>query len=615
MEFTDGVVRLVREFGPVWGPILALVFSVGCWFSYRWNQGARNWSLLADKRLWIGLACGIPLLIVWECYYYRYGGLPEPFRTGEVGILIAEVPGDQNQQRQTAYQAAIVQLVQTTPELKDIVKVRLVDRSLPRDLERQHAEAVKLGRWLHATFVLRPNALADFEEPWITIVDQPTFSISDTSMGTFSIAELAQPDRLRLPRDIVQLARCTLAISLYQRGSYDEASRELGTVLTSPDLPKAAPTRADLDVIYGNALQATGHVGDAKKVYTEAIRLNPMSAEAHANLGWALLREGSYDEGAREARAAIAIKPDLSDAHVTLGTAVHLMGRLDEAIAEFRLAVKYSPTSTHAHNNLGNALNDKGLRDEAVSELQYALSLDPNFAEGYVNLCNVLANKGRHKEATANCRKALELKPGLGEAHYSLGGRLLEEAWAGNGSYDEAIAELRQATKLSPNLAAAHYGLGLALAWNGQSRGLTDGYYNEAIIEFGRAIQLDPKDAEARRNLATAFDWAGRLDDGIAEYRKAIAINPNQVDAHYNLGNDLMQKHRYKEASREFGQVVSLSPDSFDGYSKLCNSLVCAREYTKATAACDTAHRLQSKPRTPLAPPLPGFKSLTSPFT
>jgi len=593
MPWAD-IIRLIREFGPIWGPPV-LVVSVLYWrVQYRWNQGARDGQLWLDKYLWITFVCGVILLASWERYYYRYWGLPEPFTTGEVGILIAEVPGDQNREQQTAYQAAIIQLIRASPELKNIVKVRLLERLLPPDLERQHAEAVKLGRWLHAAFVLRPNALADFEEPWITIVDQPAFPSSDTSMGTFSIAQLAQPDELRLPRDIVQLARCTLAISFYQKGSFDEASREFASILASPDLPKAAPTRADLGVTYGNTLQATGHIDDAEKAYREAITLNPASAEAHTNLGWALFSQGLYEEGASEARKAIEIKPDLSDAHLTLGAALQLMGKVDEAIAEDRVAIKYGPTSISPHINLGNALNRKGMRDEAISEIRYALSLNPNFAEGYVSLGIVFIDEGQYSDGIANYRKAIGLKPDLAQAHFDLGSALYKEAVAENGTYDEAIAEFRQAIRLMPNLSDAHHGLGLALGRRGQALGLTGGYYDESIIEFRRSIQLEPNNAEYHRNLATAFDRARRLDDGIAEYKKALRINPDHVEAHYNLGNDLLQKHQYKEASREFGQVVRLTPNSFDGYFKLCNALVSASEYVQAIAPCE--HSIALKP-------------------
>ncbi len=611
---TPDEIRLIRELGPIWGPALALVFVFVAWLRHRWNRGMRGAKLFADKRVGIALICGLILLAGWEYYHFRFWGLPAPFRAGEVGILIAEAPGDQNLERQTAYQAAIMQLIQTTPELKDIVKVRLLGRLLPSDLEQQHAAAVKLGRWLHATFVLRPNALADIEEPWITIVDQPTFSNSDASMGTFSVSELAQPDKLRLPRDVLQLAQCTLVVSLYQRGSYEEASRELETVLASPELPKAAPTRADLNLTYGNALQATGHVGEAENAYRETIRLNPKSAEAHSNLGWALIKDGSYEESASEARQAIEIKPDLADAHITLGAALLRMRKFDDAIAEYRLAIGYSPNSADAHNNLGNALNAKGLRNEASSEIRYAIYLNPNSAESHVNLCNVLGDMGQYDKAIANCRKALELRPNLAEAYVDLGNLLSKKADAGDKSYDEAIVEFRQAIKLSPNMGYAHYGLGLALGLKGEALNLTGAYYDESISEFKHAIQLEPNDADYHRNLATSLDREARTDEGIAEYKKAIAINPNYAEAHYNLGNDLMQKHRYKEASREFGLAVTLNSKSFDAYFQLCKSLVAAREHAQAAAACEIARKLNSRPR-PFVPTVPRFNTLASPVT
>jgi tetratricopeptide (TPR) repeat protein len=264
--------------------------------------------------------------------------LPEPFRSGEVGILIAEARGDENHERQTAYQAAILHAIEATPELRDIVKVRLLENMLSADIEKQQTEALRFGRLLHASFVLQPNAVAGFEEPWITIVDQPAFTSSHASMGSFATVELAQPDNLRLPRDVLQLAKCTLALLLYRQHEYEAVLKNLDDLFNSPDMPEAAPSQADLRVLYGNTLLGVGRISEGEIAYREAIKLDARTVEGHSNLGWALGLQGQFDESADEARKAIELRPSLADAHVTLGVAMAHSGRLDEGIAEYKVS-------------------------------------------------------------------------------------------------------------------------------------------------------------------------------------------------------------------------------------------------------------------------------------
>jgi len=535
---------------------------------------------------------------------HKASGMPEPFRPEEVGILIAEAPGDENHARQTAYQAAILHMIEATPELKDLVKVRLLEKLLSPDIEAQHADALKLGRSLHASFVLQPNGLAGFEEPWITIVDQPAFTSSHAFMGSFATLELAQPDKLRLPRDVIQLARCTLALLLYREHLYEAAVQNLDAVLASPDIPKAAPLQADLRIAYGNALLGIRRVSDAEVAYRDAIKLNPDSAEAHNNLGWALCLQEEFDESMHEARKAIELRPSYADAHVTLGVAMAHTGRLDEAIAEYRVAAKYGPNLPYVYSDLGNAFRKKGMLDKAIAEQRHAIELDPNYGPAYLSLGAVFGDRKQYKEAISNDKKAIELlrdspqwttisgnspdgKPQgrvsfLAAAYFSLASDHLELVKGENGSYDEVIAEFREAVRLAPGFAEAHYGLGDALGLSGA--------LDEAVAEFRQAVELKPNYAAAHHDLGVALEKKGEFDDAIGEHRRAVSICPD-YENHYSLGVALCNRMRYEEALQEIQEAVRLKPDFPDGYLKLCEvySIEVSRE---ATAACQGAVKL-----------------------
>ena len=326
-------IRLALAYPILTLPLIAICarFMVAPYGRYLWNRGRRRF------RLWL------PVLGAYLCisflaagYWYRFWGVPPPFGKDEVGFLIAEVPGDVERQRQNAYAQAIRKQVEMTPSLKGVVRVRLIERPLPADPEKQHAKALQIGHWLHAAFVLRPYTSEGFQEPWLTVVDQPEFSRPEAPVGKFQNSELANLEELALPSDLVLLARCALALSFYRRASHDQAARELRDVLAAPRLPALAPSRSGLSFIYGNALYSLGNADGAIAQFKEALRLKPDDAGAHNNLGNALRHKHDLDGAIAEYREALRLKPDLALVHNNLGIALRDKDDLDGAMAELR---------------------------------------------------------------------------------------------------------------------------------------------------------------------------------------------------------------------------------------------------------------------------------------
>jgi tetratricopeptide (TPR) repeat protein len=57
-----------------------------------------------------------------------------------------------------------------------------------------------------------------------------------------------------------------------------------------------------------------GRIPEAIEQFHEALRVNPNNAEAHANLGLALLDSGKARESIPEFEAALRLKPELKGA-------------------------------------------------------------------------------------------------------------------------------------------------------------------------------------------------------------------------------------------------------------------------------------------------------------
>jgi tetratricopeptide (TPR) repeat protein len=291
---------------------------------------------------------------------YRYVGLPPAFAKDEIGILVAEVPDQPNREQQTAYQNAIIDRIRGIQQLRDVVKVRLIERPLPFDLVEQQTEALKIGRWLGASFVLRPFSVEGMQEPRLTVVNNPYFSNSESRIGgKFQNAQLANLDQLSLPRDLALLAETSLALAFDERQSYAEAAQILGDVLKSPKLPDVAPSRSELNLICADDLYYSGNAIEAIAEYKEAIRLKPNFPEAHINLGYAFEYEGQYDAAIAEYRVAIRLKPNFVLAHYNLGNTLDHKGQYDAAITEYREAVRLAPDFAAAHTNLVTPLTKR----------------------------------------------------------------------------------------------------------------------------------------------------------------------------------------------------------------------------------------------------------------
>ncbi len=103
-------------------------------------------------------------------------------------------------------------------------------------------------------------------------------------------------------------------------------------------------------------------------------------AEAHNDLGNALLQVGRIQEAIGHYEQALRISPDYPEAHNDLGIALAQAGRIPEAIEHWEHALRVRPDFADAHFNLGLALEEMGRRPEAIAQLEQSLKLQPDFA-------------------------------------------------------------------------------------------------------------------------------------------------------------------------------------------------------------------------------------------
>jgi adenylate cyclase len=182
----------------------------------------------------------------------------------------------------------------------------------------------------------------------------------------------------------------------------------------------------------------------AKKLYNEAIALDPEYAEAYRLLGWVYAQEERAEESAFK---AIELNASLGSPHALLAFInVFFKGQYEDAIAEGEKAIELDPhaaenLSLHSYiltfNNkceralilaekairlnpypqayyfeaLGGALNCLKRSEEAVAAYEKSISLEPNRMWSHADLATIYIQLDREEDARAAVSEVIRINP------------------------------------------------------------------------------------------------------------------------------------------------------------------------------------------------------------
>ena len=296
-----------------------------------------------------------------------------------------------------------------------------------------------------------------------------------------------------------------------------------------------------------------GYWSDSIALFQHAVQVTRNNFVAYNDLGVALWKAGRVPEAIVAYQESVRSQPFFADAHYNLGTALmDTPGREGDAIHEMQTALKLDPQNAKARNNLGKLLAQGSASGPAQLEhFEAALRADPNQVEAHINLANALGQQGKFEDALREYRTALRLDPSRAITHVNLANVLASMP----GRIDEAIGEYRAAIKIAPDLAAAHFNLASALAEAGRR--------DDAVVEYRLAIKADPHLVQAHNDLGVVLaQMPGRLNEAIAEFEAALRQQPDFFDAHMNLGRALSQvPGRSADAIGELEKAYQIQPD------------------------------------------------------
>ena len=260
---------------------------------------------------------------------------------------------------------------------------------------------------------------------------------------------------------------------------------------------------------------------------------------------------GGHTGGAVASRIAVEQRPESADAHSNLGLALMNLGQFEEAGAALRRARELDPKHQSALQNSAELLRKQGRFEEAVEAYRAVLQHDRRYALAYAGLGDALFQLQRYEAAIEALSMSLDIQPGLPFAGklYLLMGRAARSL----GQLDRAEAYFRDAVEIEPDEAAALLDLAGVLRAQGRR--------DEAGALTDRARELRPNDPANLQNIAEALRKEKHYEQALAAYREVLAVSPGYALAHAGMGDTLFRMERFEESLDAFDRALAAQPD------------------------------------------------------
>ncbi len=190
-------------------------------------------------------------------------------------------------------------------------------------------------------------------------------------------------------------------------------------VSVAPDLSDEVRYRFNLALFY----QEEKNFPQAKREYEKVVRMWPLYAEAHNNLGVVYKELGMLDQGIDHLNRALALNLEYTRAYNNLGVIYQLKGDFAQAKKKYKKALAVDRNHLGSYNNLGLVYRAEKRLHEAREVLEKALTINPGYSQTHYNLALVLEELGELDQSRFHYRKFVDL---AGEENRQLADRVEE---------------------------------------------------------------------------------------------------------------------------------------------------------------------------------------------
>lgn len=322
-------------------------------------------------------------------------------------------------------------------------------------------------------------------------------------------------------------------------------------LLVACTTPGAAQTGQAIGRIdKGDEWADQGKYDKAVAEYSEAIRLDPDSARAFNNRGFARYKLGEHAEAVEDFGEALRLRPKYVQALNNRGNAHLALRRFDAAVTDFTAALEVNPLEAAALLGRGSAYRSLNQYRKAAADYSALIEQVENnrSTKGLLFLLNERAGlemaTGDYDAAVADLDRAIRLDPAYKYSHANRG-----KCWCEKGEYDRAVADLTEAIRLDPKYTWALIELGRT--WMKRQQ------YDRAVEALTRAAQADPGSRRAFATRGLCRRDRGELDKALADFDEALRLDPGYTFARNIRAGVLFQKGEADKAVAEWKTVVA----------------------------------------------------------
>ena len=224
-------------------------------------------------------------------------------------------------------------------------------------LEFQRAIDVRPGYWANYSAMgvaaVRAGRYSDAERSFLRVTElQPDNADAYTSLGT---VYLLTDQRERAIEYLQRSIRSSPTVNAWSNlgNTLTEAGRHEEALEAFRQAAALRPRDPLLQRNLGDGLQHLGRTREARAAYTEGARLatealavNPKSAESHGALAICLAKLGEFDKALKQVELAAALAPNAPEPFHRRAAVLALAGRRDEAIAALRAGLTHGLAPT-----------------------------------------------------------------------------------------------------------------------------------------------------------------------------------------------------------------------------------------------------------------------------
>ena len=384
---------------------------------------------------------------------------------------------------------------------------------------------------------------------------------AQNAISALDMSGAARPEFLRL-RAATELAA----------GNVDSAEKDLKEAL------HLEPRNGVLLLNYAHLLWKADRKEEARKAYSEAVKIDSSNAGALGSLGF-LSREMGDSEAARGYFLEFARKhPDDYVPFLALGDLYSSTREFPQAQESYEQAFRKSPSNPLIVSGAMNAALEAHQTAQAQHWLQRAsesVRQNPQVMREHERF---LTMTGNYAESADLGYQAVEKLPNDREAVDYLAYDLL------------FLKRLDEAMKIVQRFKP--------VLKDDRDLPLIAGYvhadrneYEAAVREFTRALEIDPKIAVGYMNRGYVYNDMRLATKAEQDFRKALELNPQYGEAHLGLAYSLLQLRHSTAALKEADLAARLLPDSeslhlakAEGYRQRAMLSPAESEYRKAIA-------------------------------